>query len=210
MAQLKNGLLGGLSGVIGSYSGYVLNERYVFRSRPIPSKQPPSTKQLANRQAMKIVNRFLKVCTPFVRIGFAGAAKVNPMPAYSHAIAYQIKHALKGEYPNLQLDYSKVLLSTGPLPLHGVNASVQLAAKQLNFSWEATAIHSNDHVMLLAYCPECDEAVYELCGAKRSAGHEILPLPKHWMNRQVETWLSFKAEDKSLCMDSIYTGSVQL
>jgi hypothetical protein len=210
MARLNNGLLDGFSGVIGPIAGYVWKGRYVIRSRRSPNKRPPGPKQLANWQAMRIVNRFLKVCIPFVRVGFAGAAEVNPMPAYSHAIAYQIKHALEDEYPNLRLDYSKVLLSTGPLPQQGVNASVQLDDRQLIFSWAASYKHRNDHVMLLAYCPECNEAVYELGGAKRSKGQEVLPIPERWMNKQIETWLSFKAENESLCMDSIYTGTVQL
>jgi hypothetical protein len=85
-----------------------------------------------------------------------------------------------------------------------------LDGQQLIFSWAASYKHRNDHVMLLAYCPECNEAVYELGGAKRSKGQEVLPIPERWMNKQVETWLSFKAENESLCMDSIYTGTVQL
>jgi hypothetical protein len=131
MARLNNGLLGNPIGILGSFSGYMLNGQYIIRSRPRPSKQPPSTKQLANRQTMRIVNRFLKVCTPFVKVGFAGVTVANPIPAYSHAVAYQIKHTLKGEYPDLQLDYSKVLLSTGPLSIQRVNAGVQLVDRQL-------------------------------------------------------------------------------
>jgi hypothetical protein len=211
MAILKNGLLGGFSGAIGPLSGYVLNGQHIIRSRVGPNKRPPTPKQLASRQTMVIVNRFLKVCTPFVKEGFAGAATTNiRVPAYSQAVSYLTKYALEGEYPNLRLDYSKVRLSTGPLPVQDVNADVQLVARQLIFSWAANSKHRNDHVMLLAYCPECNEAVYELCGAKRSTGYEVLPLPERWMGRQAETWLSFKAENKSLCMDSIYTGSVQL
>jgi hypothetical protein len=132
------------------------------------------------------------------------------MPAYSHPVAYQIKHTLKGEYPDLQLDYSKVLLSTGPLSIQRVNAGVQLVDRQLIFSWAASSKHRSDRVMLLAYCPGRNEVVYELCGAKRSKGKEVLPLPERWANSQVETWLSFRTENESLCMNSIYTGSIQL
>lgn len=100
MARLKNGLLGGLSGSIGPVTGYILNGQLVIRSRRSSSKEPPTEKQLATRQAMTVVNQFLKVCSPFVQIGFAGAGN-DRLPAYSRAVSYLMRQAIVGVYPDL-------------------------------------------------------------------------------------------------------------
>ncbi|GAA3936460.1 hypothetical protein GO495_13945 [Chitinophaga oryziterrae] len=58
MARLKNGLLGGITGAIGDIEGYMLNGKYIVRSRRRKSIKPPTEKQLACRKKGESDSRF--------------------------------------------------------------------------------------------------------------------------------------------------------
>lgn len=92
MARLKKGLLHGFTGAIGSIEGYELKGQYILRSRRSPSNKPPTIKQLASRQKMRLVSNLLKCFAEFVNLGFAGVAEGQTFTAYNAAVAYQLMH----------------------------------------------------------------------------------------------------------------------
>jgi hypothetical protein len=92
-----------------------------------------------------------------------------------------------------------------------INAAVSLQNNYLVFSWTADLSyqHSSDRVMLLAYAPALDEAVYTLCGAKRRDGRDVLLLPENtWKEKVIEIYFSFVSENRKQCTNSIYLGQV--
>jgi hypothetical protein len=211
MARLKNGILGGFQGTIGGLEGYILNGQYVIRSRRRKSSKPPTLKQLASWQRMRVVNHFLCALDPFVKLGFSNAVIDKKYNAYTGAIRHQLKNAVGGQYPDHCIDYEKVRLTEGTLNVQDINTSVSVEDNVLKFTWTPNLSyeHGNDHVMLLAYAPALNQAVYNLCGAKRSAGTEVLVLRDRWRGEVIETYLSFKAESSMLCANSIYTGQIK-
>lgn len=210
MARLEKGLLNGLSGILGNAVGYEMNGQYILRSRPKKSTKPPSEKQLASRERMRIVNGVLNRLTEFVKLGFAETAKHQTFTAYNAAVAYQLKHAITGDYPNYEIDFSKLRVTEGEINTHGLNPSVSLQDDMLLFSWTPSTGYpaSTEHVMLLAYAPAIEQSVYNLCGAKRRTGQDSLKLPEGWQQQRIETYLAFRSETNSQCSNSIYLGAV--
>ncbi|SFD59579.1 hypothetical protein SAMN05518672_102542 [Chitinophaga sp. CF118] len=207
MARLKNGILGGITGKIGNIEGYMLNGEYIIRSRRRKSTKPPTEKQVASRQRIKAANHFLHPILEFAKVGFEYIALTRKSRACNIATSYLVKDAIEGE----TIDYSKVRLSEGPINTQDINASVVKEVDNLIFTWtpDLSYAHGNDHVMLLAYTPELNEAVYTLCGAKRSAGIDTLKLPDDsWKGKTIEIYLSFKAENSILCGNSLYLGQI--
>jgi len=212
MARLKKGLLNGFSGAIGNLEGYEYNGQYIIRSRRPKRLKAPSEKQLACMEKMRIINELLGRLTEFVKTGFAETAKDQVFTAYNAAVAYQLKHAITGTYPNYEIDYSKLRLAEGPINTEGLSPSASLKGDALLFSW-TPAIHypnSTDHVMLLAYAPALKHAVYNLCGAKRRTGQETLELPEAWRGQRIETYIAFRGESNGRCSNSIYIDSLNL
>lgn len=207
MARLKKGLLNGFSGIIGNVVGYEMYGQYILRSRPRKSTKPPSEKQLACRARMRVINGVLNRFSEFVKFGFAETAKGQTFTAYNAAVAYQLKHAVSGNYPNYEIDYSKLRVTEGVINTDGLNPSVSLQGDMLLFSWTGHPA-SADHVMLLAYAPALGQAVYNLCGAPRRAGQESLKLPGGWQQQRIETYLAFRSETNSQCSNSFYLGTV--
>jgi hypothetical protein len=211
MARLKNGILGGITGKIGNIEGYMLNGEYIVRSRRRKSTKPRTEKQLANQQKFGTVNHFINPFIDFVIVGFNHSAIGKRQRPHNLAVSYQYKYAITGQYPDFTIDYSKVRVTEGSINIQNINASVQLENNHLNFTWtpDLTFAYGNDRVMLLAYAPALKEAVYTLCGAKRNKGIDVLELPDDsWKGQVIETYLSFRAENRMVCANSLYLGQI--
>ena len=213
MARLKNGVLGGITGVLGPLNGYMLRGQYILRSRRQKSNKPLTEKQQASLQKMKTVTNFLHpFLTELINVGFEYSATGTKKTANNLASSYQYKNAVTGEYPDYQIDYPNVRFTEGPMDIKDINGSVIAEDNHLRFTWtpDLSYAHSDDHVILIAYAPELQAAVYTLCGAKRSVGTDVLKLPNGWgKGVLIETYLAFKAENSLLCTNSIYLGQIK-
>lgn len=210
MARLKKGLLNGFIGAVGPIEGYELNGQYIIRSRRGKSVKPPSQKQLECRLKMKLVNNLLSKMADFVKVGFAANAEGQTYTAYNAAVAHNIQHAITGDYPGYEIDYSQIRISTGTIGILGLAPTVSLQGNSLYFTWTASTVYpcSTDHVMLLAYAPALNQAVYNLCGAKRREGEGALPLPTGWQEVSIVIYIAFRAENTGQCSNSVYLGKI--
>ena len=216
MAILRNGIFGPVSGKLGGTVVYELNNRTVVR---VVGKNttPPSFRQLVNRNEMRVVNTFLKHLLTFIKIGFAQEAKTRNMYPHNVAVSYIKQHALTGVYPNVEVDFEKVVLSSGNLPGLG-EPNVLLTAEGLKFSWDPQSwmgwVHCNDQAMLLAYFPDVDtnkgvrNSYYTLDGAKRMMGGDFLPIPAELLQERMEVYISVLSHDRKILGTSMYLGRI--
>jgi hypothetical protein len=209
VARLKNGVLGGFLGVIGNVEGYMSKGEYFVRSRRCKSLVPRSEKQLASQMKMTLVNQFLRTLFSYVQVGFGGSITSERSSGYNMAVSFNMKNAIAGQYPDYYLDYSLVRVSEGPISNEGVHTDVSVGEDHLVFTWTPDYNRGGDHVMLLAYAPQLNEAVYKLCGEARIAGRDVLMMPDEtWAGKAIEVFLSFVSEDRKECSNSIYLGRV--
>jgi hypothetical protein len=217
MATMKSGPFGLISGKLGNKIYYIVKGRQ--RSRTVGRVTKPRTeKQLSSQQAMKVAITFVKTVAPFVEMGFGPYTARRAMTPRNAAVGYTRKYAVKGEYPDVEVDYSKVLLSIGSLPgLEGVSASLSVEAGGrlvLHFNWTVEPPdrdwpRCDDQVMLLAYCPEDihgDLVCYRLTGARRTAGQDSLELPVSWTGKAIEAYISVISDDRQSVANSQYVA----
>ena len=209
MARLKQGIFGPFTGKLGNMVGYERNGKNFVRSAPVFTK-PPTIKQLACQQNFKIVTRFLAAVETFTRIGYGLEAVLNQSTAYKLALSYHIKNALKGAYPERDIDFSNVMLSRGKLELPQ-GLMVERTDQGLRFSWLPGIEHAycgkRDQIMVLAYLPELSRSVYLLSGAFRMDGEQVLHLPLYMKNLPMECYVSFVSANRMNISDSLYLGS---
>lgn len=127
MAKVIGGPFGLLSGKLGNRVYYIVDGKQMSRALGKRMK-PPTVKELANRQGMKVAFEFAKTVGVFIDIGFGIEAKERDIQPRNAAVGCIRKEALKGGYPDIEIDYAKLLLSRGSLP--GLTApSVSLAGR---------------------------------------------------------------------------------
>lgn len=183
---ITNNSFGDFHGKLGNLVSYKLNGKTVVRHIG-KSKKAPTPAQLAVRQKMALVINFLRPALAFVNAGFeletAGTDK-NP---HNAAVSYNVKNAMQGSYPDMSVDYTKVLVSKGPLE-PALTPAISLTGSLSTFTWAVNADMDwgikKDRAMLLVYCPELGKAVYVLSGAKRSSRQHEMELPASYAGKE--------------------------
>ena len=210
MARFNNGIMGGFTGIVGHIEGYIRKGQPVMRSRRRKVTKF-SDAQLACRQRMKVVNEFTRMITDYVRIGFELDAAPTTKTANNLAKSYQLLHGLKGEYPNLEIDYPKVRVTSGTLEVVQ-NPIMVLEGLDLNFSWENDKIRDrsfeDDQLMILLYYPDRMIGRYRFTGARRGALKDSMKIYKLKPGERIEAYLSFRSDDRKSISNSVYVGSI--
>ncbi len=211
MAKLTEGMLGSVIGSMANTTSYILNGQNVTRVK-FRRVTKFSEKQLDNQMRMAVLNKFLGPILSFLKVGFGPAAAGTTKNYHNLATSYNKIHALKGVYPEIEMDYAKVLLSTGDL-LPAQNPVVEWVDEGLKFSWDIPGVMRPEltgQVMMLAYAPESGRSQRITYGPSRSEGSAILRLAEDMKQEPWETYISFVSADRSGVANSMYLGRVEL
>lgn len=208
MGKIGQGILGGLSGKVGNVIGGSWKGIDYIRIKPTSVANPRTEGQVNQRNKFSATIEFLQPNKDFVNVGYKSfAIKKTPFNA---AMSYVLNNAIIGIAPDFSVDYSSALLSKGILS-KALNPSADLStAGQVSFSWEDNSTENNakrtDRAMLLVYNPMKNESTYQLAGADRITGTDVLVIPNTYAGDTVELFMAFVALDGKVS-NSSYLGS---
>jgi len=197
------------TGKLGNTVTYYLGKKVVKRLIGVNTK-PHTEKQLAFYLLCKQVNQFLKPLKEFLQTGYEVVNRGSDKTIFNMAYAYIFNNAIKGSFPNQEIDYAKVLLSIGDLEVTQ-ELSVKAIASGLEFAWNKDAsdkVSWDDTVLLVAYIPALNDAQYLLSGARRIAGTEFLQLKDVPDQTVIHTYLSFVSANRKKISNSVYMGTL--
>lgn len=211
MAKLKKGIFGPVSGKIGPLVGatwmdipYIRGEAET-KDNPVPR----STAQIANEQKMKFTNILLMPFHPYFEVGFRLLAiqKTALSAAYSHSF----HHAVTGEYPNLGVDYSKMMISKGKHP--GLkNPVIELTGPDvLKIDWEDhpdPRASFNDLLLLVVYSPAIHPSDGFIGGVRRTAKTTLFTFDPQLIGQELEIYLGLISANGKKVADSVYMGRI--
>lgn len=210
MAIAKKGSTRGFTGKLGKTVIYPLKGQLVERTIGELTK-PASTLQEAGRQVTTLIVHLLRPVMPFIRIGFKLATENTTSSAYNLACSVNRLNVISGNYPDQEVDYSKVLFSKGVLPVNE-KVSVSLDHSGVRFSWDPEflirGMKPTDQVMVMAYCPEKHCAFCIIDGARRKDGVEKINLPKYNEKMIYHTYITFIASNRESISNSFYLEDV--
>jgi len=211
MGKLINGPMGTSVGKLGGVVTYQLNGQWVTRMIGVVDHW--SEAQYAVQMRTALITALLKPVKDVIRIGM----KYSPKPkktwtAYTMATSSNNPGAIMGEYPKLEINYEKVILSIGDIPVP-LNAKAELKDGRITFSWEADletdGTDEDDRVMCVAYFPESFQAFNVIRnGARREEEQQIIKLPSFTEKMNIETYMCFVSDDGKRVSNSIYLGQL--
>lgn len=205
MAKAANGPLGSLNGKLNNLVFYTLNGQHICRTIGDPGK--PSINQLANRQAMSVTMRMVKSINDFISVSFDLEAQGTVRNAHNLATSYIKKKALKGEYPNLSVDYSKVELSHGTLQ-GATDLKLEKTETGVQISWNTEGRY-DDIVMILLCHPLRRSATSRINASRRDAGTCFIKLEQDGiLDEPIEAYICFRAANGKEISDSVYLGNL--
>lgn len=210
MARMNNGILDDFSGKIGKVVGSNWRGVSYMRAKSKERTGAPSEAQLTQQAKFAVAGRFSQSMNDLLTLGFRDQAVKMTGKNYGQALI--LKEAITGEYPNFQIDYSKVILTQGKLPRIKKPVTAPEANGIVKFTWTNDAgtklAKANDQAILIAYCPEENETEYAF-GAARDAGTGTLDLSE-FSGKKVQTWLSFMSANGKLLATSVYCGEITI
>ena len=113
MGTIKQGILGGFNGKVGTVVGSSWKGISYMRGKAQHVKNPRTAGQTYHRDAIKAVTMALRPITSTLRLTFAEYAK--KMSAFNKAVSVNYQEAIVNQDGNPVVDYSKLILSKGSL-----------------------------------------------------------------------------------------------
>lgn len=212
MGVIKQGILGGVSGGVGTVIGGSWKGINYLRSRPTSIANPNSDKQVDQRTKFSTVINFLRPLTGFLSVSFRNYAV--GMSGFNVAMSYNIKNAVTGISPDFAIDYPSALLSKGNLA-KAFNPQVAVTGGDtIAFSWVDNSNENNansDDVALLAtFFIDNSQAAYQFTTVKRSDLTANLSIPASYAGFTAHCWIAFQKADGTEFSNSLYVGQVTM
>ncbi|PTS97369.1 hypothetical protein DBR11_17340 [Pedobacter sp. HMWF019] len=211
MGKFLKGILGGFSGKIGNVIGAVWRGVDYMRSLPRKSNKPATEAQLIPRLKLKVVVGFLRSINDLIKLGYQSyKGKQTPMNA---AVAFHIDKAITGVYPNLNINFPKVVFSKGHLLRPSAPGVESVTPAKIKFEWlnnapaTGSSTAATDMATLLLYNPDKEQFVTAEDVAARSALTFTLSVPAEWIGDDVHCWMSFVSVNRKEVSDSVYVGT---
>ena len=209
MGKIPQGILGSLSGKVGSIIGGSWKGIDYIRIKPASVANPRTEGQVNQRNKFTITLEYLQATSDFIKVGYKAFAVKKT--EFNAAMSYVLNNAVGGIAPNFTIDYSLALLSRGSLS-SVLNGSTDLATPgQVTFDWDDNSAEGNANVtdksMVLVYNPSKKESISILDGADRTVGSQVVTIPNTYAGDTVELFMAFVSEDGKTVSNSVYLGS---
>jgi len=211
MGTIRKGILGGFSGKVGTVVGASWRGISYMRSLPQKVRNPRTQGQRSQRTKFALALSLLKPMTPLLRTGWRLFARKQS--AFNAAMSHTLANAVVGNYPDYQIDVSKVLISRGNLQ-PASSASATVASGNIEFAWSDNSgigsAKQTDKALIAILNLEKGEAITNDAGAERMEEKQTVILPDEWNGDEVQVYLGFVSEDGREVANSVYLGAISL
>lgn len=212
MGTISQGITGGFSGKVGTVIGSSWNGMDIMRGLPTQMVNPRTERQQNQRAKVALIVQFLSPLKEILREGFK--KRGQRMSAFNAAMSYNLTHAVTGISPDVEIDYSKVMLSQGILPAALNPEVISPAPGQVEFTWEDNSSElgamPGDRAVLVVIDPERGKVVTEMGGNLRSQGSQVVTLLPGFEGVEVQCYIAFQNASQTVISDSSWAGGVMV
>lgn len=207
MGTIKQGVLGGFSGKVGTVVGASWKSTAYMRGIATHTKNPRTSKQIEQRTKMEFAHNFLQQAQEFLNVGLKDVAKhQSPL---NYAVSQIVRNAILGDYPDYAPDYTKLVWSHGLLTPPVVE-TVYVNDDALDFLWVDNSDQGNakaDDISMVVVCnEEKKEIAYFMNGYTRSETTTHCEFPIEWVGDHIHVYITMRSADGKLISNSHYCG----
>jgi hypothetical protein len=209
MGKINNGINGPFIGQVGPVVGYMWHGINCIRTKPQHIRDRKSKRQVAQRQCLSEVLRFMQSMTGYLRIGFGSMPYVYHQSAFNAAMSHNMRNGVKGKNSDLKIDYVHAAVAQGDL-LNATNVKAEIGIGKITINWdysrEDISVKASDYAMPLIYNRDKRQTIYDTESVRRNEGELTMELPESWAGDRLEVYLSFQSQDGKHVANSIHVG----
>lgn len=209
MGIINKGILGPVSGTVGTVIGGSWKGISYLRSQPASRRTNFSIRQLEQQAKFALVMKFLQPMTPLLTVSFRDYAV--EMSGFNNAMRYTLLNAITGTYPAFDIDYNRALVSRGDLPNALNPSAASTVAGTVTYQWQDNSgvgkAQPTDAGILVVYCPSRNQCIYTTAGAVRSTESGSIAVAA-FSGLEVQTYIGFISTDGKSIASSFYTGQI--
>ena len=209
MGKISGGINGPVIGQVGPVVGYMWHGVNCIRTKPQHIRDRKSKRQIAQRQCLTRVQRFMQSMTEYLRVGFSGMPYSYHRSAFNAAMSYNMRSGVKGKNSDMKIDYAHTSVARGDLlNADAVQAEISLGRIKIswNYSPQNLSVKASDYAMPLIYNRDKNQSIYDTQSVRRKEGQLVMELPESWAGDRLEVYLSFRSKDGKHIADSTYVG----
>lgn len=210
MARYKDGINGAFRGKVGTVVGASWRGIDYVRTVADTSRIKWSEAQINQRILFALVVNWIKPLWAVINLGYQRYK--NRKTPLNAAVGYHMKEAVKGEAPDLEIEFSKAIFSVGELLMSLIKELVALGNAMLRISWDnmAQSVYScgSDRAIFIVYNPGKQQFISFICSALRADGEAVLQLPIGFAGDAVHCYMFFASEKGDMVSTSQYLGEM--
>jgi hypothetical protein len=210
VATYHNGILGGFSGKVGNLVFSSWKGIPVIRSKPVRKNNNVSILQEHQRARFRMLIQFLRPLTDLLNQTFQKSAV--GMSCVNKAFS-ENKLAITGDYPSFVIDYSKIILSKGRLPLGEPPTLVSPETGRLLLAWRTgdgiNQLLTAGSAFIAAYCEEFNRWIFGqnvILDGVNSFMLDVTP----FQGKQVHSYIGFISGGRKKFGESRYMGQINI
>jgi len=220
MATLKTGQVGTFNGKIGTVVISKWKELLVGRGAPGKRTKAGTATQMDQQSRFALVTKFIAIIGNVIKIGYKNAATGNHSP-HNLAVRYHLANAVAGVYPDYEIDYTKVVV-TSPPTLRQIDGpqNPELVTDDENnliLNWEVTdtgetaeekAVRGTDMMAILAYDVTNQRVYFFRNLAQRSSLTHTFISRSIFQNKVLAAYVFFISADGKTVSPSEHAGMI--
>lgn len=211
MSIVTQGILGGFSGKTGPVIGSTWKGRSIMRAKPVFKKNRTFTQpQIDQQEKFKMMMAFLRGIDYLLNLTYKTSNKERN--GFQEAFSTNLKDAVAGLESPFSIDYSKIKVSNGTIPVLSPVSFTADPSNMAKFGWNTTVDSGNkasaaDKAIAVLYCPELNLFLTSNFNTRRS-DQEVLVDAALFTGKEVHGWLFFLSDDESKASHSQYAGTI--
>jgi len=210
VATYNNGILGPFSGTIGNVVGSSWKGIPVIKAKPVRKNFEVSALQQEQKAKFQLIMKFLQPLNELLNQTFKKSAV--GMSGLNKALS-ENRNAVSRDYPAMAIDFSKVVLSKGKLPLGEPPTLISSEAGKLLLTWKTgdgiNRLLTSGSAFIAAYCEEFNRWIfgqYTIADSVSSFMLEVAP----FNGRNVQTYIGFISKGSQRFSESRYMGQISI
>lgn len=208
MARLHTGINGPVSGKIGNLVYYTSHGKCFVRRAPKKTKKAPTLKQKIQQKKFGTAMLFASPVSKLVNHSYK---QINRKKVGINVLIRDILNdAIIGQYPKLEIDYSRVSLVRGNLPWSFGTLTQNEIYGDLRLSWQimADGDYLEDELIIMIYCCTAKKWLFAEGEAQRAEGHCTLRIEAPIDGDRAQVWILFRSRDHKAYSSSQFLGEV--